>query len=216
MKDPRFVLILDIVGSSVVADREGLTRTLQGAIARVNEAFGEDCWAPFEVTKGDEVAAVLHSVARVYDILIEFSEGLAPVRMRAVVVRGELTAGLETRRSTIIDGPAFYEGNARMEELKKSRRGFALASGEESLDRPAEALVNFLLWRWEELTPLQRRVIRLYQEHRHQTRVAEMLGRKQQQVQHTLDVCRWEVIDDAERAVRGLLEAIDGREGEGG
>lgn len=209
MAEKYYVMMIDIVGSSKLPDRDTLIKKLDAAISQVNTAYSKDLWAPFEVTKGDEVAAVLTSVARAYEMIDIFSEVVFPVALRSVIVYDELTAGLDTRRSTVIDGPAFYRGNRMMIKLKKTQKTFALRSRHKELDEATEALVNFLLWRWNNLTKLQRQIVQLYQQERNQSRVAKMLNRKQQQVQNTLEACKWQIIDDAENAVRYLFQFID-------
>lgn len=211
MADAYYVMLIDIIGSARLKDRRTLSHRLGSALSRVNKEYADDCWAPFEVTRGDEMAGVLTSLARAYDIVDTFGNALHPVTFRSVIAFDELDTGLETRRSTTIDGPAFHRADQMMRRLKKTQKVFALSSGQEELDPAVEALVNFLLWRWASLTSLQRRVIRLYQQERTQSRVADLLNRKQQQIQHTLDACRWQIIDEAEKAVRGLLGVIDRR-----
>jgi hypothetical protein len=211
MPDLFYVIVIDIIGSSRLKDRDALTTQLNVAISRANKEYAHTCWAPFEVTKGDEVAGVLLSVATAYDIIDIFREALDPMLFRSVVVFDELDAGVHTRRSTVIDGPAFHRADQMMKRLKKTQKRFALSSGEKELDAAAEALVNFLLWRWTSLTTLQRKIVRLYQQGQKQSKVAEILNRKQQQIQNTLDVCKWQIIDEAEKALRGLLQVIDSR-----
>jgi len=209
---PRFyVLMMDIIGSARLPDREAVTRRLEEVIAATNRAFGDDLFAPFEVTRGDETAAVLHSAAHAYDIMAGISEAMAPVRFRSVLVFDELTAGLDTRRSSVIDGPAFYRADDMMRALKKTQRTFALCSGDEELDGPTEALVNLLQWRWAEMTDLQRRIVRLYQQERNQSRVGQKLGRSQQQISYALNATKWELVDAAESAVRHLFRLLEQR-----
>ncbi len=203
------VLLLDMMASARLADRNAATRRFRQVAPRLNRTFGADLLAPFEITRGDEVAGVLRSAARVYDIMAAMGEAMSPVRFRHVLAFGELTAGLETRRSSLIDGPAFYRADAMMRELKKTRKTFALASGQPAIDEPAEALVNLLQWRWSAMTDLQRRIVRLYQRERNQTRVGRELGRTQQQVSQALRSTRWELLEAGEEAVRRLFEQID-------
>jgi hypothetical protein len=47
-----YVLILDIIDSSIFPDRDILTEKLERAIADANKEFSRDCLAPFEITRG--------------------------------------------------------------------------------------------------------------------------------------------------------------------
>lgn len=208
-----YVLVADVVGSSQVADRADLTRKLQEAADSINQEHGHALFANLEITRGDEMSAVLTSLSSAYDLMSALEQALYPIRFRSVLVYDELTAGLETRRAGIIDGPAFYRAHERMAQLKKSKKTFALASGQGELDEAAEVLVNLLQWRWNEMTDLQRQIVRLYQQERNQLRVAELLGRSQQQISHSLIATKWELISSSEGAINHLLELIDKRNG---
>lgn len=206
-----YVLLSDVVGSSSLPDRADLTARLQTASERVNEEHRNDLFANLEITRGDEMAAVLRSASNVYDVLMVLEEELYPVRFRSVLVYDELTAGLETRRSSVIDGPAFYKAQDKMGALKRTRNTFSLASGQAEFDEAAEVLVNLLQWRWNEMTELQRQIVRNYQDVRNQQKVAELLGRSQQQISHTLIATKWELINSSEGAIRHMLQLIDRR-----
>jgi len=54
------------------------------------------------------------------------SEFLHLMKCRLVFCFGELTAGLEARRSTIIDGSVFYRARQMMLQLKRTTRFVAL------------------------------------------------------------------------------------------
>lgn len=204
-----YVLVTDVIGSSQLSDRARLTKDLQVAADEVNAEFGRHLFADLEITRGDEMSAVLTSVSGAYDVLATLERILHPRRFRSVLVYDELTAGLDTKRAGIIDGPAFYQAHEHMAELKRSKKTFTLASGQVELDEAAEVLVNLLQWRWGEMTDLQRQIVRLYQQEKNQLRVAELLGRSQQQISHSLIATKWELIQSSEGAIRHLLELID-------
>jgi hypothetical protein len=203
-----FVLLMDIVGSSKIADRGRLTTCLTKTISSANRAFASQCYAPFEITKGDEVAAILNRADSVYDMILFFGDRLAPVKVRSVVVFGELSAGLETRRSTIIDGPAFYRADESMRRLKKTALWVSFSTRHGELDRVIEILINLILMKWYSFTHLQRTIIRAYQKDRNQIRVANRLHKKQQQIQNTLTKCGWEIFDQSESLIRSLCPKL--------
>lgn len=206
-----YILIIDLIGSSKLAERDSATRSLENAIRTINKDFSAYFFAPLEITRGDEVAAVLYSVNSVYTILLEFIEALSPVDLRAGLVYGELTAGLESGSSRVMDGPAFYLADKMMRALKKTQKTFASNTGEKTDDIPLEALFNLILWRWKEMTPLQRKIVQLYQEKRNQSEVGQIIGRTQQQVSQTLSASKWELMATAESAIHLLLNQIDNK-----
>lgn len=208
-----YVLLSDVVASSSLPDRDDLTKRLQGAATKVNQAHAGDLFADMEITRGDEMAAVLRSASGVYDLLTVLETELYPTRFRSVLVYDDLSAGLDSRRSAVIDGPAFYQAQDKMQALKRTRNSFCLSSGQPEFDEAAEVLVNLLQWRWNEMTELQRQIVRKYQEVRNQQKVAEMLGRSQQQISHTLIATKWELINSSEAAIRHMMQLIDRRNG---
>lgn len=204
-----YVLLVDVIGSSQMADRAALTDQLQALQTRINGQNQSFLYAPLEITRGDEMAAVLESVSPIYDILSEIDDALYPVRFRSVVAYDRLTAGLGSRRSSILDGPAFYTAHDRMRELKRSKQTFALSSGHDGFNGPAEVLVNMLQWRWSQMTELQRKIARLYQVEGNQLKVGELLGRSQQQISHSLIATNWELLKASESTIRDVFANID-------
>lgn len=205
MPSGHFVLLVDVMQSSKMQDRQALSVSLGEALVALNRQFEQYLLAPFEITRGDEVAAVLTSAQPLYGITRALSDYLHPVKFRLVLCFGELTAGLETRRSTVIDGPAFYQAANMMRQLKRSCRFVSLSTQAEHIDSVLQSMMNMLLWQWSSFTALQQRTVSLYLLHRNQSAVADLLGRKQQQIQSTLKSCGWEVIEEAERQVKQLL-----------
>jgi hypothetical protein len=209
MADKYYVLIMDVIDSSGFPDRDILTGKLEDAAAKANAEFSRYCLSPFEITKGDEIAAVLISISRAYEMVKIFREMLYPADIRSVIAYDELKAGLETKRSTVIDGPAFYRGNRMMLELKKTQRTFALDTQQEKMDEAIDSLMNLLLWQWNNFSDLQQKIIRLYQQEKNQWKVAKMIDRTQQQVHKTLTSCKWEIIDNAEKTIMDMFRFID-------
>jgi len=205
MPNDYFVLLIDVVQSSKMPDRQALSVSLGAALVVLNRQFEQHLLAPFEITRGDEVAAVLTSAQSLYNITRVLSDYLHPAKFRMVLCFGELTAGLDTRRSTVIDGPAFYQAGSMMQQLKRSRRFVSLSTRAGHIDPVLQSLMNMLLWQWGGFTALQQQVVSLYLLHRNQSAVAGLLGRKQQQIQSTLMNCGWEIVEEAERQVKQLL-----------
>lgn len=211
MPENAYVLLLDLVGSSQLPDRQAATEQIQQAQEAVNARW-EDWWlAPLETTRGDETAAVLRRPDVTWDVIAEMGDEIHPLSLRAVLKYGELVAGLETRRAAIIDGPAFAAADQQMESLKGSARLCRFDTGRPTLDQALNGLGNLLLAQLTDLTELQRTILRRYQAMRQQKAVASSLGRSQQQVSNTLQAIRWEVIDDAEETMRSLLAEVEGQ-----
>jgi len=208
MATQQFVLLIDMMDSSRLKDRQALSVSLGEALIELNRQFAADLYAPFEITRGDEVAAVLTSAQSLYRMCRLFNDFLHPLKYRLVLCFGELTAGLDTHRSTIIDGPAFYQARKMMLQLKRTRRFVALSTRAEHVDPVLQSMMNMLSWQWGGFTALQQQVVSLYLLHRNQATVANQLGRSQQQIQSSLKSCGWEIIEEAERQTKHLLALL--------
>jgi len=207
--DHYYVIVMDIIRSTKLKDRDKLTHQLTSSMDEVNLVYKQDFFAPFEITRGDEFAAVLLQINNLYEIVKTFQKTLSPIEFRTVVAYGELNAGLKSRQSSIIDGPAFQHADSMMHNLKKTLMPFSIDTGLKDWDCITQAVLNLLLWRWIGFTPLQQKIIRLYQQLRNQKKVANEIDRSQQQVQATLESCRWELINEAENSLQDALRVIE-------
>lgn len=209
-----YVLLLNLIGSSNLSDRQAATESVQAAQTAVTERFPGIWLAPLETTRGDETAAVLSAPGAAYDVIAAMGDAIHPLGLSAVVEYGELVAGLDTGRASIIDGPAFHRADEAMDRLKEGSALCLFDTGEPDLDRPLTALGNLLLNDLADLTELQRRVLRHYQEELRQGAkakqevVGEAVGRSQQHVSRTLKAIRWDLIDDGEAVMRELLSQV--------
>src|SRR6266853_917831 len=89
-----FVVLFDVIRSQKIEDRQLVTTRLRKGIRILNARFGEDIYAPLEITRGDEVAAVLSSITGLFEMFGDFRDIVYPVRLRMAVSYGALTAGL--------------------------------------------------------------------------------------------------------------------------
>ncbi len=203
-----WVLLFDVIESSKVRDREQLLFRLQTAMQEQNERHHRALFAPLEITRGDEVAAVAENGEAVYRLARDFLLALSPYLARVAIAFGEITAGVGTRRAALMDGPAFYAADELMRQMKRSRRLAAIRTGRDWSDTVLNGLLNAVLWDWLDLTPFQRKVTRLYLEGKTQPDIARTVGRTQQQVSRALRAARWEVIRLSEIAIVDVMHRL--------
>jgi len=199
------VLLVDLVGSQEMEDREEATRKFKRSIRDFNAANSDMTVSEMEITRGDEAAVVMTRIDRLYDMVTAFIGCMKPIGCRFVVTYGEFTAGLKSRRSTEIDGPAFYRADAAMRELKHTTGWFRLETGHAARDGGITALVNLILLQKDQMTDFQSNVAELYASGKTQSEVARKLKRTQQQVSQAVRAVRFDLLRDADLAVRGML-----------
>ncbi len=208
-----FVLLVDLVGSQGLKERGAGTEKFKKAIGEFNTKTRAVLYAPMEITRGDEAAAVLDRLESLGESLRKFAATLRPLKCRFVVTHGVLTAGLTSKRSTEIDGPAFYQADREMRRLKKTRNTFRLETSKPPLDAALTSLINLALLREAELTDFQLQVIHLYGSDMGLTQqaIAKRVKRTQQQVQQVIKVVPFDALDEAWKTIERLLQELQGR-----
>jgi len=203
-----FVLLTDLIGSRSIDDRENGTLRLKKAIRDFNLHFQNIIFAPMEITRGDEAASVLNRIDTLNEMISRFTANLSPFRCRFVITYGPLTAGLSNKRSTEIDGPAFYDADAAMKQLKKTSSPFHIKTGNAALDSGISSLVSLTLLREHELTPFQSRVVQLFLKGKKQREIAKEVKRTQQQISQVKKVVPIEVLREAWTSITLLTHEL--------
>ena len=200
------VIIGDIVRSKSIPDREAAQEKLKSAMERVNTDFASDFWAPFVITRGDEIAAVLTSFVQVNDMMNELQRNFSPYRLRFGIAWGELTTALESRLATEIDGPAFYAASAMIDKAREKNKLAYFQLGNAVLDRAVSSLKNAIGFLQSSWTLRQTEVCYKFVELRNQYDVARLLKIKQPTVKKTLNSIHFKEILSLEEDVSYLLQ----------
>jgi hypothetical protein len=183
----RYVLLTDVAGSRQISDRKGFEKRLEETLKRVQHRYASVFEMPVQVWKGlDETAALLQEPWRLYSIMDSIDEGIAPYKMRFVMVKGKVDVIPADGNVSRADGEAFHLAAARMLDLKREGQKFSCYTGNEAFDKAWYAQLN-LLWLVKSVwTKRQRTVYRMYGDTGRQEEVARQLHITQQQVSKTL------------------------------
>ncbi|WP_148613016.1 SatD family protein [Nocardioides rubriscoriae] len=148
-QSPPVVVIGDLVGSRVVADRAGLHHVLAGALSAVNDRWGTD----LRITVGDEFQGTVPSLGAATSITLALRLALLPDHdLRCGIGRGA-TAVLDAT-SGIEDGPGWWAARAAIEAVealadRPATRGARTAYRSTDVTEPVGALDAALLARDE-------------------------------------------------------------------
>lgn len=205
MKKEFIVMVGDLIGSTEVKDRKLLQKRLLSAYKSANLLFKKDIYAPIKITLGDEVAGVLTNPTNLYRMVVHLLEGIHPYRMRFVFVKGELTAGLETKDAAIIDGPAFKKAGEYIPSAKSTKTDFVFDLGNPDKDEVLNSLANLIIETKHDWTENQWRVAKLYGELKNQEKVAKKMKVSQQNVAKTLKSISWKKVCQAEETINQIL-----------
>jgi hypothetical protein len=117
------VIIGDLVRSRRLRDRVAFSRKISSSIAKTNDLFKNDLYAPLVITRGiDEFSGILYSPSKAYRIYQELSMHLYPGLIRIAVVTGTLDVRVRSKNARMIDGPAFHLASDLVRKAKTNRR----------------------------------------------------------------------------------------------
>ncbi|MBN2007709.1 hypothetical protein JW960_00015 [candidate division KSB1 bacterium] len=197
------IILGDVVRSS---NTQGVQQALHNAVNITNDWLPSNILAPFEITRGDEIALVTEITADWFGYLLKFIDAAEAVKLRWVCVFDDLTEGFDSHSSAEMIGPGFVNADAAMKHLKKTSMLFAHQTKWNRYDQQISGIINMYITMFNKLTQLQREVLRLYQQHGTQQMVASVLGKSQQQIQYTLQSIQWETFTQAETAIASFLQ----------
>jgi hypothetical protein len=113
------VLIGDIVESRSLSDRGAAQVQFGNSCQRLNQQRKHyNIVSPLMVTLGDEFQAVFKSAIQLWALIVRFELDMYPVEFRFSIGLGEITTKLNNRSSLGMDGPAFYNARAGIEQLR--------------------------------------------------------------------------------------------------
>ncbi len=186
-RQSKFILLSDIAGSRNITDRKRFEKKLAATLQQVQQQYADVFEMPIQVWKGlDETAAMLRAPWQLYNVMDAVDEGIAPLTMRFVLVRGRVDTMPEDGNISKADGEAFHIAAARMLELKKEDLKFSCATGDADFDAAWQGQLNLLWLLKRGWTARQRIIYRMYRETALQDVVAKKLGISQQTVSKTL------------------------------
>ena len=183
----KYVLLTDVAGSRQIKDRKSFEKKWDGTLKEVQKQYAPVFEMHMQVWKGlDEAAALLKEPWRLYNVMDRIDDGIAPYKMRFVVVKGRVDVMPADGSIFKADGEAFHQAAARMLDLKREGLKFSCHTGNEAFDKAWSAQLNLLWLVKSGWTERQRTVYRLYGETGRQEEVARRLHISQQQVSKTL------------------------------
>lgn len=206
--DTRYVVLVDIVDSREIPDREAFESRLTEAFEYVNEAERESISTPLTQMKGiDEFGCVLTRLAPVPDIVAAILDRIHPYRARFAIASGGIDVGAGRETVARMDGPAFHRASELLDEVEDSGLYAAVDTNRQPDGLVANAL-NLLLLEREHLTDRQVEVILAYERHGTQSKAGEELGLRQQTVSNTLHRANYIRRTKIRRSLRESLEAV--------
>jgi len=204
-----YVLLGDIVSSKKINDRAKFQKKLIKACNAINQANDEDIIAKMKIIKGsDEIGCLLGNLAPLYDIIDGLSNDLHPVKIRFVLVNGEIDTGFESKDISQMDGPAFHQASKLLMDLKKEKLIFNMSTSNKILDTLITNYINLIYLLKKRWSSAKLEIIHSYERWGDQKKVASKLGIAQQTVSYHLTSSNWKEIKKMETELNQSLKEL--------
>lgn len=198
------VVIGDISKSRELKDRAAIQEQFKAAIEEINQKFTDCIVSKFLITIGDEFQGVLNDAAKSYDVIVAMRELLYPVEFVFGVGVGTITTEIAPE-AIGMDGPAFHNARAALEEGKEERYEVRYRG----VGEPFDYLINAILVLIEALkrkwTEHQFKVVGIYRETGSQAEAARRLKVSPAAISKTLSAAGWDAVAVGENALKRLL-----------
>lgn len=206
--ETRYVVLVDVVDSRKIPDREGFEEQLKNALGFVNRSESESVSTPFTQMKGiDEFGCVLTRLSPIPDIISEILNRIHPAYARFAVSSGEIDIGTERETVAQMDGPAFHRASALLESVEAAELYVGVETDQKTDMLVANAL-NLLVFEREQLTSRQIETILAYEKHGTQSKAGGELGLRQQAVSDTLHRANYMRRKKIRRSLRDTIEEL--------
>jgi hypothetical protein len=201
-------VIGDVVESRRIEQRATAQESLHDLLAFLNKVLDDSVLAPFSLSRGDEIQALVSRAEILPDVL-----WYTAARFRFSAVRfgfglGELSTSLAPVPMAT-DGPAWWAARNAVTNAAVTRRIGGVWQGFGEDDQVLTALGTLLVHIRSRLTPRQRAVIERLRSGADMVQVAEDLGISKQAVSTIVAAAGWRAYQEGEDAWKLLLREYD-------
>lgn len=204
----RYVVLVDLIGSRDIEDRQAFRSRLEDAMASVNVAEEDHLTTPLTQMKGiDEFGCVLTNLAPLPSIVNGLLNRIHPTQARFGVASGGIDVGTDSDTVAKMDGPAFHRASELLEALEREDLFARIDTGVPT-DGLVSSALNLLILERMDLTDRQVEMIRAYERHGTQTAAGDELAVPQQAVSRALDRANYMRRQAIRAELRAALETV--------
>ncbi len=206
----RTVVIADIVHSRQLVGhaRSAAQRGFLRLVRRLNDVYAAALVAAFTVSRGDEFQGLLSDATILPDLVWtmeqEFPEALLHVGVGRGVVDTPVSHGANVLE---LDGPAFHNARAAVEDPRSSVGGVFLGFGRAG-DEILNGFARLLARHRHELSERQRQILGFAREGANQTAIAKRIKKTRQAVSDHFRAAKVEAYLEAESGWRSALDLL--------
>ena len=197
-------IIGDIVKSRMLTERQAVQAKLKRVVRSVNKKYDKVLASNFTVTLGDEFQGLLLDPIVGYEIIKLIKSAMSPIQLVFGLGLGEMFTDFRKSISIGSDGPAYYHARNMLIRAKKKKPSICFCS-----ESPEDELINSLMFFIESCVNGRSRkqveVVKLYEEHKSQYKVAEILNVNQATIYKILDKAFYSQTVNSEEQIRRFL-----------
>lgn len=201
-----FVIIGDLNRSRELENRAAIQRTLKAAIAGFNTRIGARALPPARLTAGDEVQGIFEDPRLALDMVLTFSDAVAPTQFSWGLGFGEVSTDI-AEDVALMDGPCFHRAREALELCRKKGTWFEAEGIEPFTCTALVAIMNLMGAIREDWTEKQAEYARQARDHS-QIEVARAMGKSPSTISRALRATKFERVMEAEQAARLLLDNV--------
>ena len=211
-----WVFLGDIKGSRNMNNREEVQKKLIGMFESLNKKYEEQLTAGISITRGDEFGCasknptILNKIGdelwlKTYGIVVKRGNKKEPLLFRYAIAKGEITTSAG-RSVGAMDGPVFQYLDEKMKELKKKNMWVSLEGFSKVEDITLTSFKNLIYSQLSNLSLSERKIVSIFYEIRHQSKVAKKAGVKQPYISKVLKKTNWQIIEKSLEDFNMILE----------
>ncbi len=217
MENRYIAVVADIKSSKHLEERAKIQEKLHTLLQTINTEYAADIAANFLITLGDEFQGILHSGARLLEIILHIKAEMAPVALRFGVGIGDILTAINPVQAIGADGPAFYCAREAINRIRKTetakesyKTDICLLAAQENKDIQSVNHMLSLLYGLEQGWTQKQRALcyHMLGNRSSQSRLAAELGIRQSSVSAALHSANYYTYSHGYDYVQALVQGV--------
>ncbi len=203
-----FTVIGDMIGSRKLENRSGIQKKFSAALKTIQKRHKEQIVSPLTVTIGDEFQAILKDTSQLFNTLYEIEQSLKSVSLRYGFGIGIITTEINYSAAIGMDGPAFHNARAAIEQARKSGRHYALRCEDTFIEKRLNTLLNWLDISTTNWSSEKRTILHLYRHNVTQKEIARLVSMSQSAVSQHINAPAFHLVHQTQLLIQDEINRV--------
>jgi hypothetical protein len=180
-------------------------KTFTKVVTRLNREYSTSIAVNFTISRGDEFQGLLTDATPLADLIWNLESWFLDADLHIGIGYGRLETPIRRASNVLeLDGPAFHNARAAIDEARERLGGVFLGFGAEG-DRVLNGFARLMRRHRERLSKRQRQILALLRQSLSQTAIADQLGRTKQAISDHVRASGAEAYREGEEGWRAAL-----------